>query len=185
MTQPNREYAEAAQKVAALVALPDPTPDQLTETRKLRAEMRTAFMSAFNLKPDLYDATRRFYERHVVTESGPDRMLFHNLDFFQRHGDPVIVSQPYKLDIEALDYWAWQRCTPYTLADDWGYHHPGVAKLFIIPFDEEAVGMAKELGKTRRDVEAIRRASDIEREKTLKRLAAKLESLQRGAQKPN
>jgi len=112
-------------------------------------------MKALALGLDPGEKARRFYERHIVTNSGPDRLLFHNLDFFEVWDEPVIVSQPYELPLETLDYWAWQRCVNYTVANEWGYHHPGAAKLFFIRFDEEAVGVSKVLGKTRRDIEAV------------------------------
>jgi len=168
MKKPSPEYEEAAQKLAALCALPHPTSEQLAETQKLRAELRAAFMEAFHLEPDRGDKARRFYERHVVTGSGPDRVLFHNLDFCRVWDEPVIVSQPYELHMDALDHWAWQRCISYTVANEWGYFHPGAAKLFIIQFDEEAVGVSKVLGKTRRDVEAVKRET-AERWKALDR----------------
>jgi hypothetical protein len=96
--------------------------------RYLRAE----FTRAFGFTKDVFRRAERFFSRLPNAGYFQD---FDHVDFYQRGGSLIIVSQPYGINKRRLRQWCEEHgAASHTIIDEWAYYYPDRARCFYVEF---------------------------------------------------
>jgi hypothetical protein len=137
ITKPTKQFTETARQLSALLEAQQASK-RPRERQRIEDQLRKEFMDAFELLPDRRKLAQHLYYRFINSAVGPRGALFDHVDFFQRKGNLIIVSQPYGVDEKELNRWTKECGASFTTANEWGYYFPGRASLFFVEFSKQA-----------------------------------------------
>ena len=146
--KPDKQFLGTAQSLKKLIDN-EQSAERWKEKRALVNLLQNKFETAFNFSPDKRKLSQNLFYRFINTEFSPRENLFDHTDYYQRDQNLIVVSQPYEIKKDELTRWTKEVGVSFVIADEWGYHYPGHAKLFFIEFSPEAKGNLDKLIRAR------------------------------------